>query len=378
MLRWENLFTVWTDYSRSVENTRCLAHLTSLLIQELLPPTPSLHCIGHSLGAHVCGFLSNKLEKSWGRKIERITGLDPAGIDWTTRRVGLMKVEPMPVLPHVDSRLDASDADLVDVIHTDGNFAGTMEPSGDVDFYVGRTEESLGSSQKDCGCTDNCDHARSFKLFAESVNRPTGGVGRMMECTGIQNFSLHECQDIEGSVPKQVFGYFYKGEMKGLVGVLIQSDAVEMPCMSENEEWEESKDFEWERNEDDWEEWGSDEDWGDLDYEGDAVMGGGEQHFEEEEKSSGNMIKQAVVANFDFDTFSLLESFTTDEHEPGPATALPESMAWNGKSSGTSCGPVCISIISAVASFLIVSVLICLYACSRTSYLRLHSSKQSL
>ena len=376
MLRWKNLFSVWTDYSRSVENTRCLAEVTSLLLQQLPSPTPSLHCIGHSLGAHVCGFLSNKLEKSWGRKMERITGLDPAGIDWTTRRVGLMKVEPMSVLPHVDSRLDASDADLVDVIHTDGNFAGTMEPSGDVDFYVGRTEESLGSSQKDCGCTDNCDHARSFKLFTESVSKSLEGVGRMMGCAGIQNFSLHECRDIDESVPQEVFGYFYKGEMKGLVGVLIQSDAVEMPCMSKNEDWKEEEDFEWEREEDDWDAWGSDEDWEDLDYEGDAVMGGAE-HFEEEEKSSQKMIKQAV-ANFDFDAFSLLDSFATDEDGPGPATALPESMAWNEKSLGTSCGLVCISIISAVASFVFVSVLICLYACSRTSYLRLHSSKQSL
>ena len=226
------------------------------------------------------------------------------------------------------------------------------------------------------GCTDNCDHARSFKLFAESVSKSSEGIGRMMACAGIQNYSLHECQDIDGSVPEKVFGYFFKGEMKGLVGVLIQSDAVEMPCMSKDEEWKEEEDFEWERDEDDWDQWGSNEDWGDLDYEGDAVMGGAE-NFEEEEKSSGKMIKQAA-ANFDFDAFSLLDSFTTDEHEAGPATALPESMAWNEKSSGTSCGPVCISIISAVASFIFVSLLICLYACSRTSYLRLHSSKISL
>ena len=197
-----------------------------------------------------------------------------------------------------------------------------------------------------------------------------------MGCAGIQNFSLRECQDIDGSVPVEVFGYFYKGEMKGLVGVLIQSDAVEMPCMDEDEDWKEEEDFEWERDGDDWEEWGSKEDWGDLDYEGDGVMGGAE-HFEEEEKSSQKMIKQAV-ADFDFDAFSLLDSFTTAEDEPDPATALPESMAWNEKSSGSSCGLFCISIVSAVASFIFVSVLICLYACSRTSYLRLHSSKQSL
>ena len=148
-----------------------------------------------------------------------------------------------------------------------------------------------------------------------------------------------------------------------------------MPCLSKDDDWKEEEDFEWEREENDWDEWGSDEDWGDLDYEGDAVMGGAE----EEERSSGRMMKQAV-ANFDFDAFSLLDSFTTDENNPVPATALPESMAWNEKTSGTSCDSVCISIVSAVASFVFVSLLICLYAVCicRTSYLRLHSSKQSL
>ena len=148
--RWKNVFEPWSDYKQAVKNTRCLAEVTADLLQQL-SSRPSLHCIGHSLGAHVCGFLSNKLQENVGRRMERITGLDPAGIDWTTRLVGVMKVEPMPVLPHVDTRLDASDADFVDVIHTDANFAGMMEPSGDVDFYIGRTEERLGSSQKDCG-----------------------------------------------------------------------------------------------------------------------------------------------------------------------------------------------------------------------------------
>ena len=148
--RWKNVFEPWSDYKQAVKNTRCLAEVTADLLQQL-SSRPSLHCIGHSLGAHVCGFLSNKLQENVGRRMERITGLDPAGIDWTTRLVGVMKVEPMPVLPHVDTRLDASDADFVDVIHTDANFAGMMEPSGDVDFYIGRTEERLGLSQKDCG-----------------------------------------------------------------------------------------------------------------------------------------------------------------------------------------------------------------------------------
>ena len=288
---------------------------------------------------------------------------------------GLMKVEPMQDLPHVDTRLDASDADLVDVIHTDGNFAGTMEPSGHVDFYVGRSHESLGSSQKDCGCTDNCDHARSFKLFADSVRQQVA-VDEIMGCEGVYNFTLSGCEAVEG----KVLGYFYKGEMKGLVGVLIKSDGVEKPCISEEDvDWEEEEDFDWEGKEDDWETWGSDEDWEDLDYEGDLLVGRAE-HFEEKEKSSRSMINQAV-AKFNFDSFSLLGSHTvagTDNNVRDLVTAPPESMAGSRNNSETSCSLVCISIASVVIVFVLILVLICLYACSRTSYLRLHSSKQSL
>ena len=101
---------MWSDYSRAVENTRCLAQVVDLLLQQLTSPTTTLHCIGHSLGAHVCGFLSNKLETSRGKRMERITGLDPAGINWTTRRTGLMKVMMLLLLFFLD-RLDEGGAD---------------------------------------------------------------------------------------------------------------------------------------------------------------------------------------------------------------------------------------------------------------------------
>jgi Lipase. len=61
-----------------------------------------VHMIGHSLGAHTAGYAGQAIEG-----LGRITGLDPA--------------EPyfqgMPPF----ARLDPTDADLVDVIHTDGS-----------------------------------------------------------------------------------------------------------------------------------------------------------------------------------------------------------------------------------------------------------------
>ena len=188
--------------------------------------------------------------------MKRISGLDPAGIHWTTERVGLMTVEPMAQPLHPDLRLDASDADLVDVIHTDGNFAGTMEPLGDVDFYVGRTEASLGSSQAGCGCKDNCDHAASFKLFTESVIQPIEAT-KVVHCSGPSlNFTLERCK--EASRGGTTMGYFYDRNERvvGVVGVLRESTSAEMPCTDGNaaeEEEEEWKDW------DDWEDWGEDE-----------------------------------------------------------------------------------------------------------------------
>ena len=255
-LRWSNIFDVWSDYSKAVANTRCLANVTAQMLDAQTKPSTNFHCIGHSLGAHVCGFFANRMQKGKRQKVKRISGLDPAGIHWTTERVGLMTVEPMAQPLHPDLRLDASDADLVDVIHTDGNFAGTMEPLGDVDFYVGRTEASLGSSQAGCGCKDNCDHAASFKLFTESVIQPIEAT-KVVRCSGPSlNFTLEGCK--EASRGGTTMGYFYdrNEHVVGVVGVLRESTSAEMPCADGNtpeegeEEWKE-----W----DDWEDWGEDE-----------------------------------------------------------------------------------------------------------------------
>ena len=215
-------------------------------------PSASFHCIGHSLGAHVCGFFANRMEKGGRhrRRVDRISGLDPAGIDWTTSRFGLMKVKPMAQPLPLDSRLDASDANLVDVIHTDGNFAGTMHPLGHVDFYVGRTEASLGSSQRGCGCTDNCDHAAAFKIFTESVMRPIAAT-KVVKCAAPSlNFTLEGCKG-ESVRSGTTMGYFFdkNEDTLGVVGVLQESTSVEMPCVGDKHSNDEEEDWQ------DWDEW---------------------------------------------------------------------------------------------------------------------------
>ncbi len=77
--------------------------LISLSLQDNHGLNPKdVHIIGHSLGAHTAGYAGEHINK-----LGRITGLDPA--------------EPyfQGMGEHV--RLDTSDADLVDVIHTDAS-----------------------------------------------------------------------------------------------------------------------------------------------------------------------------------------------------------------------------------------------------------------
>ncbi|CAL1301469.1 unnamed protein product [Larinioides sclopetarius] len=81
----------------------------------------TFHCIGHSLGSHVCG-QAGRLTSNLGR----ITGLDPGGIS------KFLRLKP-------NIRLRYKDANYVDVIHTSDIFSGTglgyLDALGHMDFY---------------------------------------------------------------------------------------------------------------------------------------------------------------------------------------------------------------------------------------------------
>lgn len=81
-----------------------------------------VHLIGHSLGAHIAGAAARRFFEIKGNKLPRITALDP---NILCDRPGNGR-----------SSLRASDADFVDVIHTNPGVFGMSEPIGDVDFYV--------------------------------------------------------------------------------------------------------------------------------------------------------------------------------------------------------------------------------------------------
>ncbi|CAB0012970.1 unnamed protein product, partial [Nesidiocoris tenuis] len=117
----------WEDLSRrpcyltAALNTRQVGRCGGLALA-LLRPKGHVHIVGFSLGAHVAGHMSRFLEQHLGRRANRISGLDPA--------------LPLYATPIDWKKLDKTDADFVDVIHTNAGVFGKLEPSGHSDFYV--------------------------------------------------------------------------------------------------------------------------------------------------------------------------------------------------------------------------------------------------
>lgn len=81
-------------------------------------PLLDLLIFGHSLGAHICG-VAGKNVKSM--RIPVIIGLDPA--------------YPFVTKDNINSRLHITDAEYVQVMHTNAGHLGLPYPVGHADFY---------------------------------------------------------------------------------------------------------------------------------------------------------------------------------------------------------------------------------------------------
>ncbi|XP_033111043.1 pancreatic triacylglycerol lipase-like [Anneissia japonica] len=162
-------------YGQAAANARIVGAEASFLIDQLKKfygySASSIYLIGHNLGAHIMAYAG---ERQTTPKIGRITGLDPAGpyFDGTTRAV----------------RLDTTDAEFIDVIHTDTDPVyttgmGIYMPVGHMDFYPNGGRQQPGC---DNGLIENivlegelyqggvqygfCDHYRAIDLYLASIN----------------------------------------------------------------------------------------------------------------------------------------------------------------------------------------------------------------
>ncbi|KAE9537389.1 hypothetical protein AGLY_006412 [Aphis glycines] len=132
---WEPL-TFFPCYLSSLSNTRLVAQCTAQFYAHLTYSGASaydIHCVGHSLGAHICGMISNHLT----HRQHKIIGLDPA----------------RPLVDRYGSaefRLTRDDATMVQVIHTNAGFLGEAPQVGHVDFCVngGRLQPSCAKEPR--------------------------------------------------------------------------------------------------------------------------------------------------------------------------------------------------------------------------------------
>ncbi|XP_011173570.2 pancreatic triacylglycerol lipase [Solenopsis invicta] len=187
------------EYLTTVQLTRKVGEYVAAFIEFLGLETQvsfdDIHVLGHSLGAHVAGYTGSYMSK----KLGRITGLDPAGPAFET-----------PYLKDTEERLDAADANFVDIIHTCAGSLGFLRPIGHADFYPN------GGTFRQPGCpvfsSQICSHGRSYQFFAESIVHPDGFVG--VQCSNWMDFLLDKCGDSNSTTA--VMGEFINPDVQGI------------------------------------------------------------------------------------------------------------------------------------------------------------------
>uniref|UniRef100_A0A8C5I5Q0 Phospholipase A1 member A n=1 Tax=Gouania willdenowi TaxID=441366 RepID=A0A8C5I5Q0_GOUWI len=170
-------------YNLVVENYKEVAVQISVLINEMQKygcKLETFHFIGMSLGAHVAGFVGTLFEG----KIGRITGLDPAG----------------PMFKGADTydRLDPSDAQFVDAIHTDSDYFGISIPVGHVDFFLNGGKDQTGCARSRFPTMYGyviCDHMRALHVYQSSLNGSCPLVG--VPCQSYEEFLKGRCLDCD-------------------------------------------------------------------------------------------------------------------------------------------------------------------------------------
>lgn len=108
-----------------------------------------LAVVGFSLGAHIAGLLGKNVRRF---RVRYIVGLDPAG--------------PLFSVRNPEGRLDASDAEYVECIHTNGPTLlilglGIGAAIGDADYFP-----NGGQSQPGC-LMNTCSHLRAVDYYGE-------------------------------------------------------------------------------------------------------------------------------------------------------------------------------------------------------------------
>ncbi|KAJ2942620.1 hypothetical protein O0L34_g2087 [Tuta absoluta] len=166
---------VWPALSTRYVGKR-VAKMVSSFKEDYGLSTQDVHLIGHSLGAQVMGYAGMFSQE----RISRITGLDPA--------------RPMFEFPYMpsDFRLEKSDAEFVDIIHTCGGVLGYRMSHGHADFYPNNGRAKQPGCEGRQMMMEGCSHGRSCEFFGESVESDPPFTA--YPCKNWQSFQDGECK----------------------------------------------------------------------------------------------------------------------------------------------------------------------------------------
>ncbi|EDS34113.1 lipoprotein lipase [Culex quinquefasciatus] len=147
---------IWTKGARTIygfarKRVGAVGDLVAKLVGRLLDlgqVVDQIGMIGHSLGAHVVGLAGKKTPQ----KVAYIVGLDPA--------------QPYFLMSKPQGRLADTDAQYVEVLHTNGDWLAFFTNIGTADFYP-----NGGKKQPGCGRLfyRRCSHKRAVTIFKESL-----------------------------------------------------------------------------------------------------------------------------------------------------------------------------------------------------------------
>ncbi|XP_044726525.1 phospholipase A1-like [Chrysoperla carnea] len=177
------------EYNKVIDNARKIAKFLGKFLS-YLPKLKrfnikDIRIRGFSLGAHLAGFIGKEINMKTGKKVGRITGLDPTG--------------PLFYSLSADNRLDKGDALFTDVIHTNGALFGIYEPIGHANFYpnngCGMKEKSRISDFKRMDIigellTSTYSHYKATQYFFESID---SDEFLSTPCDSYKNFEEGKC-----------------------------------------------------------------------------------------------------------------------------------------------------------------------------------------
>lgn len=186
----------------SLGGTRIVSDIVTAFINKLIANSciaiSNVQLIGHSLGAHIAGYIGNEFDGA----VPVIFGLDPAGPRYS-----------YPVVVDPYWRLDPTDAELVVAIHSCDPILGIKIETGHQDVFINRGE---WASQKGCFPfnyidayrqeTIECAHYRAVQFMDYSIDPANNAACRMIQCNSLDEYNAKACN---GSTA--TFGYNTEG-----------------------------------------------------------------------------------------------------------------------------------------------------------------------